>query len=119
VDGFLKWLVSTEGQCCEQALFEVQDALAKCIVEPNERAIIWEDGEHLSIIQSANRIHMTSEFPLSMIESHIVGWLEMDYIPIGLTEQQMEDFEILTLAWTDDYQHSQRLHSNTEGCLKT
>ncbi len=108
LDGFFRWLDSPERQLSEEALFEVMDSLEGCSVDPRERVIVWEDGKRLSIAQTAHRIHSQSKLPLSPIESHVIGWLEMHYEPEGFTEQQMEEFEDLTDAWTKDYQISQQ-----------
>jgi len=106
-DDFLAWLDSPEGQLSERALFEVMDSLETCLVDPSERVIVWNDGQRLSIAQTARRIHSQSNLPLSQIESHVVGWLEMHYEPEGLNEQQMAQFEIMIDAWIQDHQHSQ------------
>lgn len=106
-DDFLTWLNSPEGQLSERALFEVMDSLENCFVDPSERVIVWDDGQRLSIAQTAHRIHLQSNLPLSQIDSHVVGWLEMHYEPEGLNEQQMEQFEVVIDAWIKDH-HSQQ-----------
>ena len=87
----------------EQALFEVLDALEEASVDPHERKIIWADGSRLSIEDTARRIHSESGMSLDKIQSHVVGWLEMTYEPRGLTEQQMEEFELLIERWITPY----------------
>jgi hypothetical protein len=107
LDGFFQWLNSEDGQLSEEALFEVMDSLEGCSVDPQQKVIVFEDGERLSINQTARRIHNQSMLPLDKIESHVVGWLEMHYEPEGLSEQQMQQFENLIDAWIHDYQNSQ------------
>ena len=104
MDDFFSWLDSPEGQLSEQALFKVMDSLENCLVDPSERAIVWDDGERLSIDQTACRIHLQSNLPLPNIESHVIGWLEMHYEPEGLNEQQMEKFESTIEDWVRDHQ---------------
>jgi len=87
----------------EQVLLEVLDALEHASVDPRERTIVWADASHLSIEETARRIHAQSGMPLDEIKSHIIGWLEMIYEPQGLTEQQMEDFELLIEQWIGPY----------------
>ena len=87
----------------EQALFEVLDALEEASVDPHERKIIWADGARLSIEDTAQRIHSESGMSLDKIQSHVVGWLEMIYEPPGLTEEQMEEFELLIERWITPY----------------
>jgi len=79
----------------EQALFDVLDALEQASVDARERKILWPDGARLSIDDTARRIHTESGAPLDMVQSHVVGWLEMTYEPQGLDEDQMEEFERL------------------------
>ncbi len=112
VDDFLSWLGSSQGQISEQALFAVMDSLENCSVDPANRVIIWTDGSHLSIPQTAKRIHLQFQLPLKSIESHVVGWLEMHYEPKGLDEQQMEKFEALIDAWVHDHESS-TTHANS------
>ncbi len=69
MDGFLAWLGSPEGQSSEQTLFEVMDSLENCLVDPNQRVIVWDDGKRLSITETARRIHLQSNLPLKQIES--------------------------------------------------
>ena len=88
----------------EEALFEVLDALENASVDPRERKILWSDGACLSIEETARRIHAQSGIPLDDIQSHVVGWLEMTYQPQGLSEQQMEEFELLIEQWVAPYE---------------
>jgi len=106
IDDFLSWLGSTQGQLSERALFAVMDSLEDCTVDPEKRVIVWNDGSRLSISQTAKRIQLQSQFPLTSIEPHVVGWLEMHYEPKDLDEQQMEQFEDLIDAWINDHQRS-------------
>jgi hypothetical protein len=108
---FLSWLGSTEGQLSQRALFAVMDSLENCSVDPVNRVIVWTDGSRLSIAQTARRIHYQSQLPLTSIESHVVGWLEMHYVPKSLDEQQMEQFENLIDAWIHDHECS-TTHAN-------
>src|SRR4030042_1485394 len=98
-DDFLQWLGSPQGQLSEQALFAVMDSLESCSVDAKERVIVWNDGKRLSIGQTALRIHKRSKLPLPRIESHVVGWLETHYVPQGLSERQMQQFEDQIEAW--------------------
>lgn len=107
LDDFFQWLDSEDGQLSEEALFEVMDSLEGCSVDPQQKVIAFDDGERLSINETARRIHNQSKLPLDKIESHVVGWLQMHYEPEGLSEQQMEQFENLIDAWIQNYQNSQ------------
>jgi len=87
----------------EQVLFEVLDALEGASVEARERRIVWPDGARLSIEETVHRIHAASGEPVDLIQSHVVGWLEMMYVPEGLDEQQMDEFERLIEGWITPY----------------
>jgi len=90
----------------EQALFEVLDALAEASVDARERTIVWPDRARLSIEDTARRIHSESGAPLDIIQSHVVGWLEMTYEPEGLDQEQMEEFERLIEHWIAPYDNA-------------
>jgi hypothetical protein len=87
----------------EQALFDVLDALKLASVDARQRRIIWPDGARLSIEDTARKIHSESGAPLDMVQSHVVGWLEMSYEPEGLDEDQMEQFEREIELWITPY----------------
>lgn len=112
-NGFSCWLTSPEGRLSEQALFEVYEALQNASVDPYGRKIIWEDGSSLSIEETARRIHAQVDLPLGPIESHVIGWLEMDYEPDGLDEQQMEEFENLIAKWLEHHSKTSSLRRET------
>ena len=114
LDDFFRWHDSEEGQLSEEALFAVMDSLEACSVDPQQKVIVFDDGERLSINETARRIHNQSRLPLDKIESHVIGWLEMHYEPENLSEQQMEQFENLIEAWIHDHQNSQQ--SSNDSC---
>jgi hypothetical protein len=87
----------------EQALFDVLDVLERASVDARERRIVWHDGTRLSIEDAARKIHSESGASLDMVQSHVVGWLEMFYEPKGLDEDQMEEFEQLIELWIAPY----------------
>ena len=87
----------------EQALFDVLDVLERASVDARERRIVWHDGSRLSIEDAARKIHSESGASLDMVQSHVVGWLEMTYEPEGLDEDQMEEFEREIEVWIAPY----------------
>lgn len=90
-------------QQSEQVLLAVLDALEKASVDPLDRKIVWADASRLSVEETVRRIHARCGMPLDAIESHVIGWLEMIYEPHGLTEHQMEEFELLIEQWITPY----------------
>jgi hypothetical protein len=87
----------------QRDLFDVQDALERASVDARERKIVWHDGTRLTIEDAARKIHSESGVPVDIVLSHVVGWLEMDYEPEGLDENQMEEFEQLIELWIAPY----------------
>ena len=63
-DDFFQWLDSEDGQLSEEALFEVMDSLEGCSVDPQHKVIVFDDGERLSINETARRIYNQSKLPL-------------------------------------------------------
>ena len=71
LDDFLEWMDSSEGQQSIEAHDLVFDALENAGVDPRQRKIVWDDGQRLSIQQSAERIHAGhTDIPLDQIEIH-------------------------------------------------
>jgi hypothetical protein len=85
------------------ALDSVFNALEGATVEASEKKIIWPDGQRLSIEQSVERIHKHSGVDRQAILSHLIGWLQMEYEPQGLDEDQMRRFEKQIDAWIAKY----------------
>lgn len=102
--GFFDWLDTEDGQTSKQAHDDVADALEGAELDIADRKIIWKNGNRLTIAQTAKRIHEMTGTDLSAITSHVIGWLEMDYIPQGLDEKQMEIFEVEIENWIKKYE---------------
>jgi len=87
------------------ALDLVSSLLQKADVDAKRRKIIWEDGQRLSITQSAERIH--ADYPdlsLDLIESKVVSWLQMEFAPETYSQDQLDELDRLTEKWVDDYE---------------
>jgi len=103
-EGFSLWLDSEEGQTSLEATDDVFVALEGADIDMEERRIIWPDGDRLTIDQTAQKIHDDTGTDIDSIKSHIIGWLEMGFVPEGLDEEQMEIFEEKIDAWIDDFE---------------
>jgi hypothetical protein len=88
----------------QEDLFAVQDALKRASVDARERRIVWHDGTRLSIEEAARKIRSESGVTDDIVQLHVVSWLQMDYEPEGLDEEQMEEFEQLIELWTAPYE---------------
>lgn len=104
LEGFSEWMGSREGLESMEALDCVFNALNGAKGDPSDRKIIWSDDQSLSIDQSVERIHRNSGLDRQSILSHLIGWLQMEYEPEGLDEDQMEQFETQINAWTAEYE---------------
>ena len=47
------------------------------------------------------RIQEQSGLDKQAIINHIIGWLQMGYVPEGLDDKQMEKFESHVKVWTE------------------
>ena len=105
LEDFLEWMGSPEGSESMDALDYVFNALDGAIVDPVQRRINWPNGENLSIDQSVDRMSKDSGLDRQSILSHLIGWLQMEYIPEGLDEKQMELFESQIENWVEEYEN--------------
>jgi hypothetical protein len=79
--------------------------LEKVEVDAKQRKIIWEDGQQLSITESVHRIHAGyPDFPLELNETHLLGWLEMDFVPPSASPAQLDELDRLTESWIEDHE---------------
>ena len=86
-----------------QASDDVSMSLAGASVDLDNRKIVWADGERLSIDQSAAKIKSISKVDLKILKYHVILWLEMDYVPNDLNQEEMEIFEKQIGQWIEDY----------------
>jgi hypothetical protein len=106
MEGFAQWLESEEGLQSLEAVDCVYNALDSASVDISEKRIVWSDGQRLTIEQSAERIHSEMNLCQDAIINHIIGWLQMEYVPEGLDDEQMEMFESHINAWVEEYEVS-------------
>jgi hypothetical protein len=98
VDGLVR------GEHSLDALGRVYAALENADVDARQRKIVWDDGQRLSIEQSAERIHAEHpDVPRELIETHVVGRLET-FAPESYSERQLEELDRLTEEWIDNYE---------------
>ncbi len=102
--GFAKWMGSEEGLQSMEALDYVFEALDGAEVDIAEKKIIWADGQILTIEQSAERIQKQAGLDMYAILSHIIGWLQMEYVPKELDDKQMEMFEYHIDVWVEEFE---------------
>ena len=112
---FDQWLgcYSEEDDRNLDALYLVEEALEGTDIDAKRRKIAWPDGQRLSVIQCAKRIHASNpETPLELLESKILSWLEM-VAPEHYSEQQLDELDRLTEKWIADHQAAIEKRSRT------
>ena len=105
IEGFFDWMDSAEGGLSGEALDIVWTLLENADVDAKNRQIIWDDGKRRSITESAQHIHANyPELPLELIESMVIGWLEMDFAPETYSREQLDELDRLTEKWIKDHE---------------
>jgi hypothetical protein len=105
IDDFLSYMISPRGELADEAREIAWGLLKRADVDATNRQIIWEDGERLSISASAQRIHDEhTDFPIDLIETHVICWLEMEFAPPTYTPEQLDELDRLTEAWVEDHE---------------
>ena len=73
-------------------------------VDTKARELIWEDGSRLTIDESVQRIHaQCPSYPMELIETHLISWLEMEYAPQCYSEEQLDELDQLTERGIDHH----------------
>ena len=107
IESFDDWMASYSeaDELSIAALDIVASVLEKADVDAKRRKIIWEDGQRLSITESATRIHADHpDLPLDLLESKVISWLQMEFSPETYSEEQLEELDRLTEKWVDDHE---------------
>jgi hypothetical protein len=108
IDGLLDWMASPEGQLSIEAGDIICSMLEHADVDAKKRKIVWEDGQRLSITESARCIHAEHpHLPLNLIETHVVEWLLQDFAPETYSREQLDELDRLTEKWTDEHERRQ------------
>jgi hypothetical protein len=107
MQGFLDWMDSPQGELSVEVCDAVQELLEDAQVDARERKILFPDGQRLDIDASVHHIQtLYPQFPSELIETHLIGWLELGYAPAGWSQQQLDELDRLTERWITD--HTQR-----------
>ncbi len=105
LEDFFDWMGSPEGELSGVVSDAVWMLLEKADVDAKNRKIIWEDGKGLSITESVQHIHADRlDFPLDLIETHLIGWLEMEFAPPTYSQKQLDELDRLTDKWIKDHE---------------
>ena len=105
LEDFAARMDSPEGELASEVSNTVWMLLENADVDAKDRQIIWEDGQRLSITESVQRIHADCpDFPFELIETHLIGWLEMEFAPPTYSQEQLDQLDRLTEKWIDDHE---------------
>jgi len=104
IEGFAEWMDSSEGELFDEVRELTWQSLKNVDVDASARTFIWDDGKRLSIDQSVQRIHADyPQLPLDLIETQLIGWLEMEFAPKSYSREQLDELDRLTEEWIDEY----------------
>lgn len=79
-------------------------------LDPNNRKLIWDDGKALSFDESLQRISADlPQLPVELIRVHLIDSMDMDDLPGNLTEEEIEEMDILVSAWAAELRRLDRL----------
>ena len=104
IEGLFEYMDSPRGQLSDEVREITWPLLENVDVDAVNRKLLWDDGKRLSIDESVQRIHRQYlQFPVEMIETHLVSWLEMEFAPESYSQEQLDELDRLTETWIDDH----------------
>jgi len=104
IEGFAEWMDSSDGELFDEVRELAWQSLQNVDVDASDRKLIWEDGKRLSIDESVQRIHADyPQLPLDLIETQLIGWLEMEFAPESYSQEQLDELDRLTEEWIDEH----------------
>jgi len=108
IDGLFEWMDSPRGQLSDEVREATWHRLGNVDVDATQRQLIWDDGKRLCIDESVHRILSDyPDFPVELIETHLIAWLEMEFVPKTYSQEQIDELDQLTEKWVNDH-YSQR-----------
>ena len=112
IDRLFEWMDSPRGQLSDEVREVAWQRLEKVDVDATNRKLIWEDGRRLSIDEAVQRIHGDyPDFPVELIETHLIAWLEMEFAPKTYSREQLDELDRLTENWVNDHYRQRRTAS--------
>ena len=104
IDGLFEWMDSPRGQLSDEVREATWHGLEKVDVDATHRKLIWGDGRRLSLDESVQRILGDyPDFPVELIETHLIAWLEMEFAPKTYSQEQIDELDRLTEKWVNDH----------------
>jgi len=110
IDGLFEYMASPEGQLADEVREVTWRLLKNVDVDATDRKLLWDDGRRLSIAESVQRLHaQCPEYPVDLIESCLIIWLEGEFAPKSYSQEQMDELDRLTEKWIDDHSGQRKL----------
>jgi len=108
-----QWLDSPESELADEARELVWPLLDAAQIDAKSGTITWPEAKPLDIQQSVRRIHEAhSHLTEALIEDKVIGWLEMEYAPVGYSSEQMEELERRIDRWIKRHHRQMRRQKN-------
>ncbi len=108
IEGLFEWMESPRGRLSDEVREATWHCLEKVDVDATNRKLIWDDGSRLSIDESVQLLLGDyPDFPVELIETHLIAWLEMEFAPKSYSQEQIDELDRLTDTWVNDH-YSQR-----------
>ena len=104
IEGFAEGMDSSDGELSDEVRELTWQSLKNVDVDASARTLIWKDGKRLSIDESVQRIHADyPQLPRDLIETQLIGWLEMEFAPESYSQEQLDELDRLTEEWIDEH----------------
>ena len=98
MDGLPSWPAFRSGEGDHLALFTESGRCA------THRKLVWDDRKRLTIDESVQRFRGDFlDFPVELIETHLIAWLEMEFAPKTYSQEQIDELDRLTETWVNDH----------------
>ncbi len=109
LEGFADWIDSPQGELSREVSDTVWALLNNVGVDARNREIIWDDGRVFDIEGCLEHLHrLFPDFPLQLIETHLLSWLECGFVPEGYSDGQLKQLDGLIRRWLNDHQRQRR-----------
>ena len=104
IDELFEWMDSPRGQFSDAVRETTWHYLQKVDVDATHRKLVWDDGKRLTIDESVQRFRGDfPDFPVELIETHLIAWLEMEFAPKTYSQEQIDELDRLTETWVNDH----------------
>ena len=72
-----------------EAIYAVEDHLSNALVYEEEQKIVV-NGKKYTVEEISQQIAQDYSIETSLAKTHVIAWLEMNYVPLNYSGEQME-----------------------------